>query len=433
MIVAEFGMLEERRRLSRLQNVTTALTIAMLAGSIYGTSVGGSAVASALQTITPVLILGSIWTTRSSLRTSARSAAITEKFMALMAPELDQQIDVQLEWMESRERITARGYAELRDKTTALYQSRVRSLDTRADRQCRFLHRGLAATGRWFAANRGRAVSLVTLGHNAGEAVFPFAFVAVAAALGWRNAWLVAAAVLVIVALPAIAALTARERSPQSDAPDATAIAPRDWTRGEVLCDPLFWVLLTGVLAPPFIGTTIFFHQVYLVELRDWSLPVFASSFAVMSVTTIVFVLIAGALIDRFSATALLPVFLVPLSLACLALGLLDAQWSAFVFMALLGVSYGFSSTLFGAIWPEIYGTRQLGAIRAVIVAMMVFATAVGPGLTGALIDLGVSYPLQIVAMGVYCAGVAIVMTGASRRLLARRRAHVLANQPTVP
>lgn len=291
----------------------------------------------------------------------------------------------------------------------------------------------LTATGRWFAANRGRAVSLVTLGHNAGEAVFPFAFVAVAAALGWRNAWLVAAAVLVIVALPVIAALTARERSPQSDAPDATAIAPRDWTRGEVMRDPLFWVLLTGVLAPPFIGTTIFFHQVYLVELRDWSLPVFASSFAVMSVTTIVFVLIAGALIDRFSATALLPVFLVPLSLACLALGLLDAQWSAFVFMALLGVSYGFSSTLFGAIWPEIYGTRQLGAIRAVIVAMMVFATAVGPGLTGALIDLGVSYPLQIVAMGVYCAGVAVVMTGASRRLLARRRAHVLANQPTVP
>jgi len=291
----------------------------------------------------------------------------------------------------------------------------------------------LTATGRWFAANRGRAVSLVTLGHNAGEAVFPFAFVAVAAALGWRNAWLVAAAVLVIVALPVIAALTAHERSPQSDAPDATAIAPRDWTRGEVMRDPLFWVLLTGVLAPPFIGTTIFFHQVYLVELRDWSLPVFASSFAVMSVTTIVFVLIAGALIDRFSATALLPVFLVPLSLACLALGLLDAQWSAFVFMALLGVSYGFSSTLFGAIWPEIYGTQQLGAIRAVIVAMMVFATAVGPGLTGALIDLGVSYPLQIVAMGVYCAGVAVVMTGASRRLLARRRAHVLANQPTVP
>lgn len=291
----------------------------------------------------------------------------------------------------------------------------------------------LTATGRWFAANRGRAVSLVTLGHNAGEAVLPFVFVAFAAALGWRDAWLAAAALLVLVALPVIAGLTARERSPQSDAPDPKAIAPRQWTRTEVMADPLFWMLLTGVLAPAFIGTTVFFHQVYLVELRGWSLPVFASSFAVMSVTTIVFVLVSGALIDRFSATALLPVFLAPLALACFALGLLDAQWSAFAFMALLGVSYGFSSTLFGALWPEIYGTRQLGAIRAVVVAMMVCATAVGPGLTGALIDLGVGYPAQIVAMGLYCAAATVLMAIVSRRLSARRRAHALANGPAVP
>jgi hypothetical protein len=31
----------------------------------------------------------------------------------------------------------------------------------------------------------------------------------------------------------------------------------------------------------------------------------------------------------------------------------------------------------------------------------MVFATAMGPGLTGALIDAGISYPGQIAAMGV--------------------------------
>lgn len=285
----------------------------------------------------------------------------------------------------------------------------------------------LTATGRWFAANRGRAVSLVTLGLNAGEALFPFAFVATAAMLGWRNAWLAAAAILIVFALPVIAALTARERAPQSDAPDQKAVAVRQWSRGEVLRDPIFWLLLTGVLAPAFIGTTIFFHQVYLVELRDWSLPVFASSFALMSATTIVFVLISGVLIDRFSATALLPVFLVPLSLACFVLGLLEAQWSAFVFMALLGVSYGFSSTLFGALWPEIYGTRELGAIRSVTVAFVVFATAVGPGLTGTLIDWGVSYALQIAVMGGYCALVSMLMAFAARRLLARRAGPMLA------
>lgn len=286
----------------------------------------------------------------------------------------------------------------------------------------------LTATGRWFAANRGRAISVVTLGHNTGEAVLPYAFVALAAAIGWRNAWVGAALALMVFALPVIMGLTARERSPQSDGPDTKTVPVPDWTRAQVLRDPLFWLVLTGVMAPPFIGTTIFFHQVYLVELRGWSLEVFAASFALMSVTVIVFALIAGALIDRFSAVQLLPGFLIPLALACLVLGLLDAQWSAFAFMALLGVSYGFSSTLFGALWPELYGVKHLGSIRAVVVAMMVFMTAMGPGLTGGLIDLGVSYPGQIVAMGVYCLLAAFVMRAVSIALM-RRRESVLASR----
>lgn len=289
----------------------------------------------------------------------------------------------------------------------------------------------LTATGRWFAANRGRAISYVTLGNNAGEATFPFAFVAISGLVGWRNTWLVAAAVLVLVALPLIVALTRTEREPASDDPGDIKPPVRDWTRAEVLRDPPFWLLLTGVLAPPFIGTTIMFHQVYLVELRHWSMAAFAASFAISSGMTIIFALIAGWLIDKFSALRLLPVFLLPLSLACFALGSLEAQWSAFLFMALLGISYGFSSTLFGAVWPEVYGVKYLGAVRSVVVAIMVFATAVGPGLTGALIDMGVSYPAQIITMGIYCLSVAGLMFVTSRRLMARQSA-ALANQPAL-
>ena len=99
-----------------------------------------------------------------------------------------------------------------------------------------------------------------------------------------------------------------------------------------------------------------------------------------------------------------------------------EGVWSAFAFMALLGVSYGFSATLFGALWPEIYGLKHLGAVRSVIVAFMVFATAMGPGLTGFLIDLGVPYPAQIMAMGLYCIAAAVMLTLVSRRLAARTR-----------
>ncbi len=276
------------------------------------------------------------------------------------------------------------------------------------------------AMGRWFSAQRGRAVSITTLGHNAGEAVFPLLFVLVSGLVGWRNSWLVATAVLVLIGLPAIVALIAQERAPRQNDPVSTKPVVRDWSRGEVLRDPVFYLLLMGVVAPGFIGTTIFFHQVYLVELRGWSMEMFATSFSFMALMTITFVLISGYLIDRFSAISLLPVFLVPLGASCLILAFFDAQWSAFAFMGLMGVSYGFSSTLFGALWPEIYGLKHLGSVRAITVAILVFATAVGPGLTGLLIDWGIPYDAQIAVMGFYCFAMVFLMTYVSARVRGR-------------
>mgnify|MGYP003789650035 CR=1 FL=1 len=88
--------------------------------------------------------------------------------------------------------------------------------------------------------------------------------------------------------------------------------------------------------------------------------------------------------------------------------------------MVLLGISYGFTNTVFSALWPEIYGLRHLGAVRATIVAIAVFATAAGPGLTGYLIDAGVGFPAQVIAMGVYCFVGCLVLVFVSRRLVER-------------
>eukprot|EP00873_Tetraselmis_striata_P043490 jgi/Tetstr1/463754/TSEL_000803.t1 len=282
-------------------------------------------------------------------------------------------------------------------------------------------HVAMTAMGRWYAAQRGRAVSIAALGIQCGEASLPLAFVAVSAVVGWRGAWWLGAAALVVVALPALLLLLRVERIPRGQStPDDGPEILRHWTRREVLRDPAFWIISAGTLAPPFIGTTIFFNQVYLVELRGWTMELFASAFVAMSSMTITCALLAGWLIDRFTAVLVLPVFLLPLGAACVLLATVTAPWAAFGFMALLGVSYGFSSTLFGSLWPEIYGTRHLGAVRSVTVAMMVLASAIGPGLTGSLIDLGVAYETQILAMAGYCFVTAIAMAIVSSRV--RRR-----------
>jgi MFS family permease len=258
-------------------------------------------------------------------------------------------------------------------------------------------HIALTEISRWFDANRGRAISLIVPGHQLGEAVLPILFAAVVLESEWRTAWLVSAALILFAALPMIYILIRVDRIPaEHDPADYEPAAVRQWTRAEVLRDYVFHIMLAGVLAPAFIGTTIFFHQAHLAELRGYPALAFAGAFPLMAGTTVVCGLVAGHLVDRFGAVRLLPFFLVPLTIATLFAASVEAVWGIYAFMVLFGVSYGLTSTMFGALWPEIYGTRHLGAIRAAVVAAMVFATALGPGVTGAFIDRGIDLPTQL-------------------------------------
>lgn len=283
-------------------------------------------------------------------------------------------------------------------------------------------HTALTEIGRWFAANRGRATSLVVPGHQAGEAILPVSFALITAGLGWQMGWVLGAGSLLLVALPLILGLWRVERVPQGQAEDGPAPhTARDWTASEVVRDPAFYALLFGVLAPAFIGTTIFFHQDYFVELRGYDPLAFASAFPLMAMTTIGFALLCGAMIDRFGALRILPFFLLPLAVASAAAALVTPVWGVYVFMVLLGVSYGFTSTLFGALWPEIYGVAHLGSVRSIIVSAMVFSTALGPGLTGALIDAGIGLPVQLLVMSVWCLLACIVLGLTAPRIRARQ------------
>jgi len=282
-------------------------------------------------------------------------------------------------------------------------------------------HTAMVAMGKWFVAERGRAVSITTTGHQLGEGILPLALVAVLAGSQWRSAWVLAAFVLLFVALPVAYFCLSTPRQPSRQDLDISEHG-RQWTRAEALKDPPFWAVSTGVLAPSFIGTSVFFHQVHLGELKNWSSAVIAGSFAVMAITSVVLGLITGQLIDRFTARRLLPHFLFPLAIGCLWLGFARDPHTMAIFMFLLGSSYGVSQAVFGAVWPEVYGTRHLGAIRAVVSAAMVFASALGPGVTGWLIDQGVGFEFQLKIMAIYCLVTMMTLFRVSKKLDARMK-----------
>jgi hypothetical protein len=150
IIAAEYRMLEERRHLARKQNITTAVAVVALAGSVYGAVASTAASTAAVVATSGAALAGSGWALHKSLETKTESKEVNRYFLARMAPAFDRQMSVQMEWLESKEVITARGFAEFRNKTLSLYQSRVRSMQVSVDHQCRFSHPGFGQAGRWY-------------------------------------------------------------------------------------------------------------------------------------------------------------------------------------------------------------------------------------------------------------------------------------------
>ena len=152
IIAAEYRMLEERRRLARVQNLSSAIAAIALAGSVYAATVTTTASAATVAAFSGVSLMGSIWALNQALDSKAESGEVNEYFIARMAHASERQTSVQMEWLESKELITARGFAEFRNKTLTLYQSRVRSLTVEADDHCRFRHPDVVSPGAWIGA-----------------------------------------------------------------------------------------------------------------------------------------------------------------------------------------------------------------------------------------------------------------------------------------
>ena len=303
--------------------------------------------------------------------------------------------------------------------TTALWALVVVIFALRLMGQGMMGHIALVAMARWFSATRGRAVSIATLGVASGEALLPLGFVALMGVFAWRELWLLAAMILV-TAVPILYILLQRERTPQSlaQAAPSPGMLGRDWNRGEVLRHWLFWMALPAVLAPPTFNTAFFFHQVHLAEVKGWEHVALVALFPAYTAVNMAAMLGSGWLIDRFGSGPLASVFLLPITLGYVLMAGAEGIAGGLVAMLLMGVSVGAGATLGGAFWAEYYGTRHLGAIRAMTAACMVFGTAIGPGITGVLIDTGITFDRQMVAI----AGLYVIATGCAALGVRRAR-----------
>lgn len=283
-------------------------------------------------------------------------------------------------------------------------------------------HLAIVGTARWFVATRGQALSIVSMGFAMGQAILPVIFVALLAILPWRSLWVLSAA-MALVAIPALLVLLRTERTPQSVAEVSHAVGMngRHWVRGELLRHWLFWLMIPTLLGPSAWGTALFFQQVHLSEVKGWTHVEFVALFPLFTAVSIASTFASGWALDKLGTNRLMAFYLLPFIVAFLLLAQAESLFAAGVAMMVLGLGVGASATLPGAFWAEHFGTRNLGGIKALAAAVMVLGSAIGPGITGWLIDLGIPFPDQMLGIAVYfafAAALAMIGTRKARGML---------------
>lgn len=272
-------------------------------------------------------------------------------------------------------------------------------------------HTAVVAMSRWFVATRGRALSVASLGFSAGEAILPILFVALMARIDWHLLWLVAC-VICLLGIPALIVLLRQERTPQSMAESNSSLGmnARHWTRGQALRHPLFWFMVPALLGPSSFNTAFFFHQVHFAEIKGWSHATLVAFFPAYTLFGIVAMLVSGWAIDRWGTARLMPVIQLPMVIAFLLFSVSHGPGIALLGFVFLAMTSGSTATVVNAFWAEFYGTAHIGSIKAMTAAVMVLGSAVGPGITGALIDAGIGLERQYVAVSAYFVLTSVLM-----------------------
>ncbi|OUS05001.1 MFS transporter [Rhodobacterales bacterium 52_120_T64] len=257
-------------------------------------------------------------------------------------------------------------------------------------------HLSVVAMSRWFVAGRGRALSISSFGFSIGETFLPISFVFLMSIYSWRSLWVASFAIL-MAAIPVLLLLLRRERTPQSMAQESMSLGMKDrhWTRRDMLRHPLFWFMIPALLGPSAFSTAFFFQQAHFAEIKGLEHLQLVSFFPIYSVLSVIVMFVSGVVLDRLGSARLLPFYQLPMVIAFACFSLAQSSGMVALGLTFLAVTSGANSTLPNAFWAEFYGTKYLGAIKSLAAAVMVLGSAIGPGLTGLLIDSGFALDQQ--------------------------------------
>lgn len=265
------------------------------------------------------------------------------------------------------------------------------------------------AVARWFVRKRGRALGFSTAGISAGGIVFAPASQYLIEHLGWRRAYDVLAASVVVLVLPPVLAFMRRDPAdlgllPDGESATATpsdraaqiAFAEREVARSVspavAIRSRSFW-LLAGAFGLTMSGlSSLLLNQVGI--LVDRGMPATQASWVLGATAAmgVVGKLGFGALLDRFDQRRVAAACFVLQAAGVVLLWQTHSPPALVCYVVLYGYAMGGNATLQASLVAETFGRLHYGTIYGRLTPFVMLAQAAGIPAMGYLRDRTGSY-----------------------------------------
>jgi MFS family permease len=276
-------------------------------------------------------------------------------------------------------------------------------------------HTAQTAMARYFVHQRGKALSISSLGYPIGEGILPLIIAGLLGVFSWRTTWGLIVLLIALFFIPLVRfILKKREFEEPEEGESAAVSSDSSWGIYKMLAsDYRIWLVTPAVLLPPFWATGLFLYQVSIAEQLGWSATLIATAFVGFAGSRIVSSISIGPVIDYFSARTVFPYYILPFGMGLVFAYFHPGSWSAFAYMLLVGVTMGMGSNVKSALWAELFGTDIIGTVRSLFSSLMVLSTALCPFLMGWAIDAGMAME-SIIFIAIITIGIATVMAYAA-------------------
>jgi MFS family permease len=276
--------------------------------------------------------------------------------------------------------------------------------------------------GLWFDKRRGMAISLALNGASCGGVIGVPLMVGGIGAFGFASTVMTAAALILVLTLPAIALWVGhppRGARPPIDAFDP-APAPLAQSSGTIrraaFRNLSFWTITVPFALVLVAQVGFIVHQISFLN------PIIGREHAgiavsVMSLMAVIGRLIFGAVIDQLNQRKASAASFASQALALVIMVNTTDEYALFAASALFGFSVGNNITLPSLIIQREFDALSFGVLVSLVTAICQFTYAFGPGLVGLLRDAFGSYTVPFyVCVALELAAAVVVLSGVRGR-----------------